>query len=98
MGVLGYGLGAGADVEFFVDAADIDVYGREADAERFSDFFVEITAREQVQDFTLARGQLSSIERSSASLERLDDFARDVAGHGRAARMDLAQGCKQFVS
>jgi hypothetical protein len=47
----GDGFGAGADLKFFVDAADIGMDGFVADAEFIGDFLVEKTVAEAIEDF-----------------------------------------------
>src|SRR5882724_10125310 len=92
--VLGNCLRARADVELFVDAADIRADRRQADCEGISDFFVEITAGKQIQNFAFARRQFVCVGRRGGRgllLKRLNDFSRDVTGHGRAAGMDLLE-------
>lgn len=55
------GLGAGVDVEFFVDASAVGVHGVGADAEGIRDFLTEVTLGEEVEDFFFAFGELAQI-------------------------------------
>ena len=79
----GDGFGAGADLEFFVNAADVGVDGFVADAEFIGDFLVKEPLREAIEDFLFAWGEIFRGLRGGAdALEGLDDFTRDVSGHG----------------
>ena len=53
--VPGHGLGPGTNMKFFVNAADISVDRRDADLERFGNFLVKKTVRQQFQHFPFAR-------------------------------------------
>ena len=48
-------MGAGVDVEFFVDPADVGLDGRMGDFEMLGDFLEEKALREEFKDFPLAR-------------------------------------------
>src|SRR4029077_3416310 len=61
--VLGDRLRARADMELFVDAADIRADGWQADCEGIGDFFIEITAGKQIQNFAFARRQFVCVGR-----------------------------------
>ena len=93
---LGHSLSAGADVKFFVDAADISIDSRQADVEAIGDFLVEITASQQVQHLSLARGELRAGRGHLA--ERLNDLSGDVAGHRGAAVVHVFEGLQQFLA
>ena len=95
--ILGYGFSAGADLELLVDAADVGVDCLEADVKLVSDFFVEKTFGEEFEDFLFAGGKVfGGFGGGGGLLEALDDFAGDVAGHGRTAAMDVLDGAKEF--
>ena len=53
----GHGFGAGADLQFFVDAADVSVDGFVADAHFLGDFLVEKSLAEMIQHFLFAGGK-----------------------------------------
>lgn len=90
-------------MEFFVDAADVGVHRRQADADFFGDFLVEEALREEVEDFGLAGREIFAFghRRRGRSggrwgaldrlLEGLDDFAGDVGGHWGTARVELTE-------
>ena len=52
------GLCASADLEFFVNAADIGVNGFVADPQLFGDFFVKKALTKTIEDFLLALGKI----------------------------------------
>lgn len=54
----GDGFGAGADLEFFVDAADVGVDGFVADAEFFGDLLVEKALAEAIENLLFAAGKI----------------------------------------
>src|SRR5260221_2493045 len=85
------------DLKFFVDAADVGVNGFVADAKLLGDFFVEKTVAETVEHFLLAlRKVLGRLWRGTGLLERLDDFARDMRGHGRTTTLHFVDGFEQL--
>src|SRR6266850_218366 len=93
----GYGFGAGADLKFFVDSANIGVDGFVADAEFFGDFFVEKAMAEAIENFLFALGKIfGRLWRRTGLLKGLGDFAGNVRGHRRAAAMNFANGFQQF--
>lgn len=93
----GDGFGAGADLKFFINPADIGVDGLVTDAKFFGDLFVEKTLAEAIEDFLFALGKIfSGLRRGAGSLKGLGDFAGDVSGHGRTAAMNFANGFQQF--
>ena len=95
--VFGDGFGAGADLEFFVDAADVGMDGFEADVKLVSDFFVEKTFGEEFENFLFpGRKVFGGFMGGGRLLEALDDFAGDVTGHGRAPAMDVLNGAEEF--
>ncbi len=49
-------LGTRADVEFFVNVADVSVDGGHADVQRLGNFLVEVAAGQEVEHFAFARG------------------------------------------
>ena len=70
-----------------------------ADAEFFGDFLVDQALCEQVEHLLFAFGKIfGGGGRGRRALEGLDDFARDVRGHRRAAAMDFADGFEQFLA
>jgi len=91
-GVFGDGLGAGTHVELFVNAADVGVHRLHADLEHVGDFLVEIAAREQFQT-SRSRPESSTVFTVGGlrfvAIKILDDFARDLAAHGRAAGVNI---------
>src|SRR5262245_15746750 len=91
---LGHSLGSCPHLQLLVNPADVGVNRFVADAELLSDFLVEKSLAQTIQHFTFARGEvfglIGLIRRSSRFLERLDDLARNVRGHGRAAPMHFA--------
>ena len=95
--VFGDGFGAGADLEFFVDAADVGVDSFEADVELVGNFFVEKSFGQEFEDFLFAGGKVfGGFGGGGGLLEALDDFAGDVAGHGGAAAIDVLNGAEEF--
>jgi hypothetical protein len=90
-------LGAGADVQFFVDAADVGIDSGKTHTEGFGNLLVQVAASEQIEDFSFAWGEAFGFG-TDFGLERLDDFARDIAAHGGAAAADVAQGLEQFFA
>ena len=107
------GLGAGADLKFFVDSADVGVDGGEADAEFFGNFFVEEALGKEVENFAFAGaevfgffGMLSRRGRGWRGrggfgdwvLKGLDDFAGDVGAHGRTASENFAKGFEELAA
>ena len=99
--VAGGGLGAGVDVEFFVDATAVSVHGVVADAEFVCDFLAEVALGEEVEDFFFAFGKLAEfvfgIGRAGLA-EALDDFSGDAAAHGGAALVDLTEGGEELFA
>ena len=80
---LGDGLRTRADMQLFEDMTDVRVDRRQTDVQQLGNFFVEIAAREQFQHFAFAWREIFGLRRRGVeALERLDDFARDVATHG----------------
>jgi hypothetical protein len=97
-GEAGDGFGAGADVKFLVDVAYMGVNGADADAELIGDFFGAPTLGEESQDFFFARGEISFFADSDCGLAKCgDNFAGDVAGHGRAAAMYFGDSFENFL-
>src|ERR1039457_6352254 len=94
---LGDGFGAGADLQFFIDAADVSMHGFVADAELLRDFLVHQAVAQQVEHLLFAFGQVfRGLRRGRRLLEGLHDFARDVHGHRRAAAIYLGDGFEQL--
>jgi hypothetical protein len=93
----GHGFGAGADLEFFVDAADVGVDGFVADAEFVGDFLVEEALARQ------SRTSCSRGERFSVGWGTLRLFGRIAQLCGRCAwswasrPMDVPDGGEQFL-
>ena len=83
---LGDGLGARADVEFFVDAPDVGAHGFKADPKFVGDFLVHETLTQQIKDFLFAGRKFFGWFRGGGGhrfgLEGLNYFPRDVSGHG----------------
>ena len=86
-GDFGDGLDAAADVEPFVNAADVGVSGRDAEVEDVGDFLVVVAAGEELEDFVFARGEVAAGGGAGrgGAFEGLDDLPRDAGGDGRAA-------------
>src|SRR6185503_3119960 len=55
--VFGDRLGARTDVQFFVNAADVGIHGRDADLEFVRNLLVEKAAGEKLEHFAFALGQ-----------------------------------------
>jgi hypothetical protein len=88
------GFGPGADVEFFVNVADMGPDGFAADAEGGGDFLVEHAAGEMIENLLFPDGQSGGgIGFGGRFLEGLNDAAGNLARDGRAA---FAQFLDQF--
>lgn len=99
MPVLIDGLRARVHLEFFVNAADVGVDGRHADAERFGDFLVEVAFAQEIEDGLFARRECFEIRGARGGRETgkgLHYLACDAAAHGRAAGHDLRDGFEEF--
>lgn len=93
----GDGFGAGADLKFFVNAANVGVDGFVADTKFFGNFLVEKTLAEAIEDFLFALGEIfCSLRRRPGLLKGLSDFAGDVGGHRGAAAMNFENGFEQL--
>ena len=91
------GLGAGLDVELFVNRMEMGADGAESDAELVGDFFVEITFGEEREDFLFAFSEALDIGSGLADLlEMIDDFPGDLHGHGSAAGVNLFDGLDEI--
>lgn len=84
-------------MKFLVDMADVSMDRGVSEAHLVSNFFVKITFGEEIQDFRFPWRQVVGIARGRRRfLKRLDDFARDMTAHGRAAAMDVVNGRQQL--
>jgi hypothetical protein len=91
------GFGAGANLQFFVNAANVGVDGFVANAKFFGDFFVEKALAEAIENFLFALGEIfGRLWGRTGFLKGLSDFAGDVCGHGRTAAMNFENGFEQF--
>src|SRR5258707_7085821 len=89
----GHGGGAGADVELFVDIAQMAADGAVADSEQFGNFLGLQSAGDLLKDLHFAGCELVKFLSGTALLlKALHHQARDLAGHGRAARMGFGDG------
>ena len=96
--VLGHGLSPGTNVQLLVNAADVSIHGMDANGHRLGYFLVKETPREHFQDFAFARGEIVILFGLGRRIgETLGDPAGNVAGHGRASRMDVFEGGEQFI-
>src|SRR5581483_11906482 len=90
----GDGFGAGLDVEFFVNAAQITAHGGGGDVEFGGNLFVGVAFGQELKDHLFAGRKAGGPGRGRA-LERSDDFAGNGGRHGRAAFVDVANGLKE---
>jgi len=82
VGVFGDGLGAGADVKFFVHPPHVSIDGWHANVQSLGDFLVKISARQQFEHFLLAGLEfLAGWDMWRRLLEGLNDFTGDIARH-----------------
>ena len=94
---LGDGFGAGADLKFFVDSANVGVDSLVADAKFFGDFFVEKALAETIEHFLFALGEIfSCLQGRTGLLKGLGDFAGDVCGHRGTTAMNFADGFEEL--
>ena len=86
------------DVEFVVDAAEVDADGFDAEAEAVGDFLVGEALGEEVEDFGFALGKMQFLAGDGLRLvERFDDAAGDFGAHRGAAGADFGDGLAHFV-
>ena len=86
------------NVQFLVNRMQMRAHCAQCDAKVLADFLVEITFREQRQDFQLALRQFLHLGRWLFDLlEVIHHFARDLHRHRRAAGMDLLDCLGQFA-
>ncbi len=84
-------------MKLFVDMANVSVNRGVGEAHFIGDFLVEIPFGKEIEHLEFAGRQIIRISRSREwSLERLDDFARDVAAHWRTAAMDITNSREQL--
>ena len=93
----GDGGGAGADLEFFVDAMEVGADGEGADVKFFSNFGVAQPAAQVFEDFEFARAEGVDFGlRPAATLEGFNNEAGDGARHGRTTGADFEDGIENF--
>ena len=89
-------------MQFLVDGPDIIAHSVDGDAEVVCDFLVGIALGELLQEFFLARRQLINFAFRTfrvfgGMVEKLDDAARNVRGHGRPPGVEFLDGLYQYV-
>ena len=86
------------DVEFVVDAAEVDADGFDAEVEAVGDFLIGEALGEEVEDFGFALGEMQFLTGDGLGLvEGFDDAAGDFGAHGGAAGADLGDGLADFI-
>src|ERR1051326_7717209 len=85
------------DWSFAVDPLDVHSNRVDADREDIRDFFVGNALGQTIEDLLLTSGKLLDfLFRTAAFVEKLNDFASDVASHRRIASMDVLDGFDYF--
>ena len=91
------GFGAGMDVEFFVNVADVAVESAGANTEVFDNLFVAETLGELVQDVGFSwREPGEFLVRWLGLAEMLDHSTSNLRSHWRAARVGFTNGLEEF--
>src|SRR5689334_15003018 len=84
-------------MQFFVDDAEMSFHGVDADVQLVTNLLVEISVREQRENFLLAMSEALEDARLRFGLVKIiHDFAGDRHGHGRTAGVDLFNGADEF--
>jgi hypothetical protein len=95
--VFDHGLGAGMDVKFIVDAAQMAAHGIETHRQRIGDFFITVAFGEKLQDFLLAFGKIFQFRCLAFYVAKMfHHHARDAPRHGRSAAVDFLDGFQNF--
>jgi hypothetical protein len=90
---LGDSLGAGMDVELFVDLLDVVCDRIDADEELFRNLAIRLPLNNLIEDFIFALGQRIVVV---GLTKQGDDFASDTCRHGRAPVVDVLDGLYDF--
>ncbi len=90
-------LGAGANVEFFVNSVEVRANGLNADEQLIGNFLVPIAFRKEGEDFFFTACEVLILTLgSSHSVKRLHDLPRDTCGHRGAAPIHLVDRFEKF--
>ena len=84
------------NLELLVNSSDVRAHRVESDPETVGDFLDQKSLGKPAQNLLLTRRKVCRLAGWRGTTKRLDDLARDLAAHGCAARMHVANGFQQF--
>src|ERR1017187_3617510 len=94
--VFHHGLGAGMDMQLFINRPHVTPHGINADLHAVGNFLVSIAIGQLVEELLLTGGQQGNRRGLFCrSHEKLDNAAGELRGHGSAARVNIADGLEQ---